>query len=306
MIKRALVVGATGFVGRHIVKALRESEFEVDALRRWDSDPAAVANLQVNTVVGDLVDRERLVEILPGYNCVFMAAAPRLDRPGPEYLRDSVQGIRNLLAVSRAVDVERVVVTSCATTVARSSVEAMSSAEEVYLPGSGIGAELAAPPFRPALLASLENQVEAQYAVELECFRQAADGMDLILLCPGICVGEGAVLPTRELLAGLPDEARINVVDVDAVAQAHLAAATEPTRQPFGGDRRCLGGENTTVGELYKRLKPKGEGERTLGRYQVRLSDDVHRLRALALFGANTWLDSTRAQQEFGFRPRPL
>lgn len=304
MIKRALVIGATGFVGRHLVSTLKRSDFEVHAMRRWDSDPGRVAALQVDTVVADLLDRERLVEILPGYNCVFMAASPRLGRPESDFLRESVQGVRNLLAVCRAVDVERVVVTSCATTIARSSTEAVSSAEDVYLPGSGLGSHLEAPPFGAELLSALENRVEAQHAVEMECLRQAADGMDLILLCPGICVGEGAVLPTREVLSQVPDEARINVVDVAAVAQAHLAAATEPTRQPFGGDRRCLGGDNTTVGGLYKRLDPQGAGERNLGRYTVTLTDAVAELRALPLFGANTWLDASRARQEFEFRPR--
>jgi len=306
MIKRALVIGATGFVGRHLVAALRNSEFEVVAMRRWDSDPARVVALEVETLVGDLLDRERLVEILPGFNCVFMVAAPRLGAGGAKYLRESVQGIRNLLAVCRAVDVERVVVTSCATTIARAPASATSSAEEVYLPGSGLGAGLDAPPFRAKLLDALEAQVEAQFAVEMECFRQAADGMDLILLCPGICVGEGAVWPTRGILAGIPDDARINLVDIDAVVQAHLAAATERTRQPFGGDRRCLGGDNTTLGEVYNRLEPQGVGERNLGRYTVALSDEFHELRALPLFGANTWLDSSRAKEEFGFRPRSI
>jgi len=306
MIKRALVIGATGFVGRHLVKALRDSEFEVVAMRRWDSDPGWVATLEVETVVGDLLDRERLVEILPGFNCVFMVAAPRLGGAGSVYLRESVQGIRNLLAVCRAVDVERVVVTSCATTIARAPGDGTSSADEVYLPGSGLGAGLGAPPFRAHLLSALEEQVEAQHAVEMECLRQAADGMDLILLCPGICVGMGAKLPTRDMLAAVPDEARINVVDIDAVVRAHLAAATERTRQPFGGDRRSLGGDNTTIGDLYKRLEPRGAGERNLGRYTVILSDEAHEVRALALFGANTWLDSTRAKDEFGFRPRSI
>lgn len=306
MIKRALVIGATGFVGGHLVAALRRSEFDVVAMRRWDSDPARVAALKVDTVVGDLLDRERLVEILPGFNCVFMVAAPRLGGAGAEYMRQSVQGIRNLLAVCRAVDVERVVVTSCATTIAHAPAAATSSAEDVYLPGSGIGAGLGAPPFRAELLGALQEQVEAQFAVEMECFRQAADGMDLILLCPGICVGDGAILPTRRVLAGVPDDARINLVDIDAVVQAHLAAATERTRQPFGGDRRCLGGENTTVGDVYKRLAPRGAGERALGRSTVTLSDRVQELRALPLFGANTWLDASRAKQELGFRPRSI
>jgi nucleoside-diphosphate-sugar epimerase len=311
MMERALVIGATGFVGRHIVQALVHSDLEVDAMRRWNSDPARVAALGVRTVVGDLLDRERLVEILPGYNYVFMAAAPRpvrnkrrnsrRGRQAAAYLRESALGMRNLLGVCREVDVERVVVTSCATTIARSKTGAMSTAEDVYLPGSGVSEDVDSAHFVAA-----QHYVEAQYAAELECFRQAADGLDLTILCPGICVGDGAVFPARRLLAGVSEHGRLNLVDVDDVARAHVEAARKPSRHPFGGDRRSLGGDNTSIGELYKRLEPAGGGERHLGRYDVRVTEDLSEIRHLSLFAANTWIDSSRAEHELGFRPRSI
>lgn len=283
--ERALVIGATGFVGRHIVRALAHSEIEVAAMRRWNSNPAAIAGLGVESVVADLLDRDSLVEVLPGYNYVFMAAAPDSAKDGWAYLRESVTGMRNLLAVAREVDVERVVVTSCATTVAPPPTGSLSTAENVYLPGT-----------------AGSNIVEAQYAAEQECFRQAADGLDLVILCPGVCVGDEAVLPSRKLVSRLSPKTRVNVVDVDDVARAHLAAA----RRQYFGERLVLGGENTTIGELYERLGASGAGTRKLGRYDVELSDDPDRLRHLALFRANVWLDSARAERELGFRPRSL
>ncbi len=283
--ERALVIGATGYVGRHIVRALVHSEIEVEAMRRWNSNPAAIARLGVQTVVADLLDEESLLEVLPGYNYVFMAAAPDPAQDGWAYLRESVTGMRNLLAVAREVDVERVVVTSCATTVAAPPKGALSTAEDVYLPGS-----------------AGSNIVEAQYAAEQECFRQAADGLDLVILCPGVCIGDDAVLPSRKLVSRLSAKTRVNVVDVDDVARAHVAAA----RRQYFGERLVLGGENTTIGELYERLGPSGAGSRRLGRYDVQLSDDADQIRHLALFEAGVWLDSSRAEHELGFRPRSL
>lgn len=283
--ERALVIGATGFIGRHIVRALSRTDIEVAGMRRWDSDPAAVAALGVDTVVGDLLDEESLLEVLPGYNFVFMAAAPRPGADEWAYLRDSVTGMRNLLKVAREVDAERVVVTSCATTIAPPAKRSLATAEDVYLPGT-----------------AHSQIVEAQYAAEQECFREAADGLDLVILCPGVCIGDGAVLPARKLVADLEPSARVNLVGVEDVARAHLAAA----RRQYFGERVALGGENTTLGELYERLGASGAGVHRLGGYEVRLSAEASELRHLALFRAGLWLDSARAERELGFRPRSL
>src|SRR5699024_4127957 len=134
-IERALVVGATGFVGRHLVRALAESHVQVVGLRRWNSDPGLVAALGVPTLVADLLEPAELLEVLPGFNYVFMAAAPDLSDKSPAYMQRSVLGMRNLLAACREVRVERVFVTSSATTIARPAAGASSTAEAVYLPG---------------------------------------------------------------------------------------------------------------------------------------------------------------------------
>lgn len=284
---RTLVIGATGFVGSRILRALIHSDTAVQAMRRWNSDAAPLRGAGVESVVADLLDEESLVETLAGFNYVFMAAAPHPAQDEWAYLRNSVVGMRNLLHVAREADVERVVVTSCATTIAppNNKKRSVSTARDVYLPGT-----------------ARSNIVEAQYAAEQECFRQAADGMDLLILNPGICIGDGAVLPSKKLLKKVSADAQLNVVDVDDVARAHIAASQ---RQSYG-ERFVLGGENTTVGELYARMEPSGPGKAQLGRYEVRLTDEPGEVRHLHLFRQGVWLDSSRAEREFGFRPRSL
>ena len=51
---RALVTGATGFIGYHVAKALRGKGFDVCALVRNGSDTAFLAALDVEPAPGDL------------------------------------------------------------------------------------------------------------------------------------------------------------------------------------------------------------------------------------------------------------
>lgn len=286
-VERALVIGATGFIGSHIAGALAHSDIEVEALRRWNASPEELDERGIRTAVADLLDKESLLESLAGFNYVFMAAAPDPTKVGGRaYLRRSVRGMRHLLEVCRELDVERVIVTSCATTVAPPERGALAAEEDVYLPGT-----------------AGDFLVEAQYAAEQECFREAADGMDIALLNPGICIGEGAVIPSRRLLEDVDDGARINLVDVDDVARAHLAVAG---LESFG-QRYVLGGENVTVGELFERLELLEDGRARLGRYTVRVVDERPKVRrVLPLYRHGKWLDSEFAEKRFGFRPRTL
>ncbi len=54
---KALVTGATGFIGSHLTEALRRRGDDVTALARSASKAAALAPLGVRVVPGDLHDR---------------------------------------------------------------------------------------------------------------------------------------------------------------------------------------------------------------------------------------------------------
>lgn len=230
MIERTLVIGSTGVLGRSITRVLHAADWGVIGMRRWDSEVAYLDEIGVRDIVGDVRERDRLTEAMSSVNYVVYCSAPDTDLEPDAYRRRATTGIRNVLQVARDEDVERVVVTSSAVTVGRPDQERMADEQDYYLPGT------AGDPF-----------VEAAYAVEQECYRQAADGQYVVLLNPTVVIGPGAALPARSQLGGVSDDAPVNWVDLGRVARAHLEALEWGHR----GERYIVGGQNGTIGKLY-------------------------------------------------------
>jgi nucleoside-diphosphate-sugar epimerase len=94
-----LVTGGTGFIGRHLVAALRARDVHVRALVRRADAAAPLAALGAEIVVGDLLDSEALRRASVGVRSVFHLAG-RLFAPGAvqsEYARLHVAGTVALL-----------------------------------------------------------------------------------------------------------------------------------------------------------------------------------------------------------------
>ena len=72
---RALVTGATGFVGGNLVRALVREDVEVRALVRSEGSHLALEALAADQVMGDLEDPESLLAAAGGCDVVFHAAA---------------------------------------------------------------------------------------------------------------------------------------------------------------------------------------------------------------------------------------
>lgn len=280
--QRALIIGGTGFVGRHIIGALAERDLEVAVMRRWDSDLREIDGMSVSQIVADLAGDDELVQRLAGFNYVFYAVAPDIELDDSAYLRTSVLAMRRLLNAAREADVDRLAITSCASTIASRHDGASASAANVYLPGT-----------------SGDVRVEALYAAEQECFREAADNLDLTILNPGICLADGARFPGYRALSKLDESARLNIVDAESVAHAHLASMAEL----HYGRRYALGGRNTTVGSVRTALDDDGRGHGKLWGRRLELIDDLDALRHRALFTDGGWLDSSDARDALSFRP---
>ncbi|MGI8621900.1 MAG: NAD-dependent epimerase/dehydratase family protein [Solirubrobacteraceae bacterium] len=112
MSSRVLVTGGAGFIGSHVVDALRHAGHEpvVYDLRPspWHSD--------VETVIGDLCDTERLTEALAGCDAVaHLAASADVDEVARDPLgaeRINSRGTASLLEAARRAEVDRVVYAS--------------------------------------------------------------------------------------------------------------------------------------------------------------------------------------------------
>jgi len=239
---RALVTGASGFVGANLVRALLERDFKVRALVRPSSTLKALEGLDVELVQGDVRDRDSLRRALKGCSLVFHAAALYAFNVRPRSLvyGINVEGTRNVLQAALDLGAERVVHTS--------SVAALGGARD----DSPLDERVET----PWLLGDYQRSKHLAERVALEF---AKKGLPVVIVNPSMPVGPYDVKPTPSgrvivdfLNRKMPAyaDARLNVVDVEAVALGHVLAA----ERGRAGERYVLGGENLTLEQLLQRL----------------------------------------------------
>lgn len=108
---KALVTGANGFTGSHLVRALQQRGDCVVSLVRKSSNVARLSNCNLQLVYGDITDRDALQAAMTGVDTVFHTAAyVELGLVNEaEMERVNVEGTRAVLEVAQAVGVSKVV-----------------------------------------------------------------------------------------------------------------------------------------------------------------------------------------------------
>jgi nucleoside-diphosphate-sugar epimerase len=100
-VTRALVTGATGLVGSHIVDRLIRDGWEVRALVRGDAPE--LSKLGVELARGDVLDRDSFVRAAKGTDVIFHNAAAITPRGGWEaYRRLNVDGTENAIVAAES------------------------------------------------------------------------------------------------------------------------------------------------------------------------------------------------------------
>jgi dihydroflavonol-4-reductase len=238
--KPALVTGASGFLGWHVARVLRERGYPVRALVRAGSN---VDQLDVETVTGDLRDAASLVRAAAGCGLVFHVAADyRLWAKDPtELYRSNVDGTRHLLEASKQAGVERVVYTS--------------TVGCIGVPHGGIGNEDS-----PVTLAEMAGDYKrSKFLAEQVALEFAAGGLPVVIVNPTAPVGDHDVKPTPtgkivlDFLNGdMPAfiDTGLNIVDVRDTAEGHWLAC----EQGRVGERYILGSENLTLAQILRQL----------------------------------------------------
>ena len=92
----ALVTGATGFVGHHLVKRLIAHGVDVSCLVRASSKRSALEELGASFVVGDVTDPDSLPSALQGIDVVYHVAGVTKCLDMKEMERVNEQGVRNI------------------------------------------------------------------------------------------------------------------------------------------------------------------------------------------------------------------
>jgi dihydroflavonol-4-reductase len=235
-----LVTGASGFLGWHVARTLRERGQAVRALVR----PASkLQDLDAEPCIGDLRDADSLARAVAGCDLVFHVAADyRLWSRKPQELYDSnVGGTRNLLSAAKRAGVERFVYTS--------------TVGCIGVPQGGVGDEQ-----QPCTVEEMSGDYKrSKFQAEQVALEFARDGFPVVIVNPTAPIGDHDFKPTptgkiiQDFITGkMPAyiDTGLNLVDARDVAKGHLLAA-EKGRV---GERYILGCENLTMKQILDRL----------------------------------------------------
>ena len=117
--QKKLVIGASGFLGSHVTRALVERGDDVRVLLRTTSSTEAIDDLNVERCYGDIFDDAALRAAMAGCDDVFYCAVDTrawLRDPAPLF-RTNVEGLRHVLDAAVAADLHRFVFTSSLATI---------------------------------------------------------------------------------------------------------------------------------------------------------------------------------------------
>jgi dihydroflavonol-4-reductase len=240
----AVVTGATGFIGYHVAKALREKGGAVRALVRNGSDTAVLAPLDIEVVTGDVRDYQAVTRALKGCDQVYHAAADyRLWVPDPETMYAiNVQGTINVMQAALESGAAKVVYTS--------TVGVLAPAK-----GTKPGNEE-----QPASFKNLAGHYKrSKFLAEQEVRKLIRKGLPAVIVNPTAPIGAMDRKPTPtgkiivDFLKGkMPAylDTGLNFVDVEDVAEGHLRAAEAGAV----GESYILGNVNLTLKQFLQLL----------------------------------------------------
>ena len=73
--KKALVTGAAGFIGSHVVSQLLEKNIEVRAFVKPQENMANIKGLDIEIMKGDILNKQKVEEAIKGVDTIFHLAA---------------------------------------------------------------------------------------------------------------------------------------------------------------------------------------------------------------------------------------
>jgi dihydroflavonol-4-reductase len=267
---KILVTGGTGYLGVALLKLLHQlypRECTLYALVRKDSPKARLAGLPIEFVTGDILHAPSLWKATKGIDVVFHVAGlvSFEQRRYRQLYKTNVVGTRNVVDACLKNGVKRLIYTSSTAAIGVNSDGTPSNEESAF---QGWQRRI--------------GYMVSKYLAELEVMRGIAEGLDAVMLNPGIVIGNSYGVDNvasrwfREVFLGkVPFYPRggAGFVDIHDVAMAHILA----WQKGRCGERYIIVAQNWSYHELFEELAKYGGRSRSA----VPLSWSLGRLLAL-------------------------
>lgn len=304
----ALVVGASGHLGAHLVRVLRRNGDSVRALVRPASDVRGLAGVGAEIVRGDVLDPPTLLAAADGCAEVYHLAAPTaLQADTSDVI---VVGTRNVLEACRRAAVRRLVYTSSIVTIGYSTTPDVVLDERI----------------NQRTDASVYHS--AKWEAEREVIAAAAtDAVEIVVVNPATIVGslDYRVTPSNAPIQRCLDHGLrlavsggLTIVHAEDAARGLMLAMQRGRR----GERYILGGDRLTIPDYFGLIAAacaRPGPVATLPRFAVlggalalgaleRLTGRPAPLtftQARHLAGKFGWYSSDKAVRELGYSWRP-
>jgi dihydroflavonol-4-reductase len=306
-----LVTGATGHIGNVLVRKLIERGERVRALILPNESRAPIESLDVETVEGDVLNKESLYKSMNEVKGVFHLAGIISIMPGSnEIVRQvNIEGTKNILQVARNMNVGRFVYTS--------SIHAIKRVEK------GVIDETL--PYDPENPYGEYDRAKAEATLEVQ--QAAQTGLEAVIACPTGVIGpydfRGSLMgdvihEAAESKPTLYVDGAYDFVDVRDVADGLIAAAEKGKRS----ESYILSGQKISVRYLLETVRE------ITGRhfFQMKIPFDLARFAALftpmyysyarvtprftpyslEVLRSNANISHAKATRELGYKPRPI
>ena len=310
---KALLTGATGFVGAAVLRRLLAEGIDVRILVRKGMVAPIRKGLPIEFMAGELLDPVDMKQAVSGCSALFHVAADyRLWVPDPQTMYAiNVKGTLTLMQAALDAGLERIVYTS--------------SVAVLGLRPDGQAADEETPSMLEDMVGHYKR---SKFMAEEEVHRLCREaGLPAIIVNPSTPIGPGDSKPTptgrmvRDAIAGkIPAyvDTGLNIVHVDDVAQGHWLAF----KHGKIGERYILGGQNLSLKFILTRLAqiagrsppmlrlprfvlyPLAAGAQAWihlrGRGVPRVTLDELRMTAKKMY-----FSSAKAERELGYNHRP-
>ena len=308
---KILVTGGTGFLGRHLIKKLKErTDMPIRVLAR--SFDLELADMDVELMEGSLTRTQDILAAVNGVTHVYhLAGKVERDPANAHVMYDlHVEGTRHLLDALLQQDVKKVVVASTSGTVG------VSKDPDFIATDDSPHVEHVANKW-PYYLSKIYTERLCQRFVR-------EHDMPIVLMRPTLLLGPGDVRQssTNDIVLFLQKkipaqiEGGLSFVDVRDVADAFIEAMDKAP----AGSTYLLGAENLTMESFFKRLEHitgirapwlpiPGDamriGAKVIGNAMKFLGKEADIDPASIEMAQHYWyIDSSKAIEELGFNPR--